>query len=46
MPEQSEGLARRALKLVAGEEDESEEERLLNLFRNRAELKKAFSDLQ
>lgn len=46
MTEQSEGLARRALKLVAGEEDESEEERLLNLFRNRAELKKAFSDLQ
>ncbi len=27
-------------------EDESEEERLLRLFRNRAELKKAFSDLQ
>jgi DNA repair exonuclease SbcCD ATPase subunit len=27
-------------------EEEGEEERLLNLFRNRAELKKAFSDLQ
>lgn len=45
MTEQQEGLARRALKIVVGEE-ETEDERLLNLFRNRAELKKAFSDLQ
>ena len=45
MTDQSEGLKKRAVKLVAGEE-ESEDERLLNLFRNRAELKKAFSDLQ
>lgn len=45
MTEDSEGLARRALKLV-GKEEESEDERLLSLFRNRAELKKAFSDLQ
>jgi hypothetical protein len=30
----------------AGREEQSEDERLLNLFRNRAELKKAFSDLQ
>jgi hypothetical protein len=43
--ETPEGIARRALKLVAGEE-ENEDERLLNLFRNRAELKKAFADLQ
>jgi hypothetical protein len=43
--EQPENLARRALKRVAGEE-ETEDERLLNLFRNRAELKKAFADLQ
>jgi hypothetical protein len=43
--DQSEGLAKRALKRAAREE-ESDEERLLNLFRNRAELKKAFSDLQ
>jgi hypothetical protein len=41
----SENLARRALKKVVGEEP-GEDERLLNLFRNRAELKKAFSDLQ
>jgi DNA repair exonuclease SbcCD ATPase subunit len=41
----SEGLAKRALRLV-GREEESEDERLLNLFRNRAELKKEFSDLQ
>lgn len=45
MTEQSEGLAKRALKR-AGREEENEDERLLNLFRNRAELKKAFSDLQ
>lgn len=45
MTDQSEGPAKRALKWVAREE-ESDEERLLNLFRNRAELKKAFSDLQ
>ena len=31
---------------LPGGAEESEEERLLNLFRNRAELKKAFSDLQ
>jgi hypothetical protein len=43
--DQSEGLTKRALKRVVREE-ESDEERLLNLFRNRAELKKAFSDLQ
>lgn len=30
----------------AAREEESDEERLLNLFRNRAELKQAFSDLQ
>jgi hypothetical protein len=30
----------------AGREEDHEDERLLNLFRNRAELKKAFSDLQ
>ena len=35
----------RADEIPAGRE-ESEDERLLNLFRNRAELKKAFSDLQ
>ncbi|HUG99847.1 MAG TPA: hypothetical protein VMQ83_11860 [Gammaproteobacteria bacterium] len=45
MTEQSEGPAKRALKRT-GREEEIEEERLLNLFRNRAELKKAFSDLQ
>ncbi len=45
MTEDGEGLAKRALKIVAREE-EGEDERLLNLFRNRAELKKAFSDLQ
>ena len=45
MTDGSDGFASRALKRVAGEE-ESEDERLLNLFRNRAELKKAFSDLQ
>lgn len=45
MSEDGEGLAKRALKIVAREE-EGEDERLLNLFRNRAELKKAFSDLQ
>ncbi|HRP35785.1 MAG TPA: hypothetical protein PLI48_07875 [Gammaproteobacteria bacterium] len=38
-------MSERADELPAGRE-ESEEERLLNLFRNRAELKKAFSDLQ
>jgi hypothetical protein len=43
--EQPDNLARRALRRVAGEE-ENEDERLLNLFRNRAELKKAFADLQ
>lgn len=41
MTDEEEGLARRKVR-----EEESEEERLLNLFRNRAELKKAFSDLQ
>ena len=45
MSEQPDNLARRALRRVAGEE-ETEDERLLNLFRNRAELKKAFADLQ
>lgn len=45
MTDQSEGLAKRSPKRAAREE-ESDEERLLNLFRNRAELKKAFSDLQ
>lgn len=45
MSEDGEGLAKRVLKAVAREE-EGEDERLLNLFRNRAELKKAFSDLQ
>jgi hypothetical protein len=43
--DESESLKKRAARLVAGD-DESEDERLLNLFRNRAELKKAFSDLQ
>jgi hypothetical protein len=43
--EESQGLAKSAPKRAA-REDESEDERLLNLFRNRAELKKAFSDLQ
>lgn len=46
MAESSGNLARRALKRAARDEEESEDERLLNLFRNRAELKKAFSDLQ
>ncbi|NGP54359.1 hypothetical protein [Thioalkalivibrio sp. XN8] len=45
MSEDGESLAKRALKRAAGEE-ESDDERLLNLFRNRAELKKAFGDLQ
>jgi hypothetical protein len=44
--EESEGLAKRAMRLVAREEEEGEDERLLNLFRNRVELKKAFTDLQ
>jgi hypothetical protein len=39
------GLAQRALKRIAKEE-EGDDERLLNLFRNRAELKKAFAELQ
>jgi DNA repair exonuclease SbcCD ATPase subunit len=43
--DQSEGIAKRLPRRLA-REDENEEERLLNLFRNRAELKKAFSDLQ
>jgi hypothetical protein len=43
--DQSEGIAKRLPGRLA-REDENEEERLLNLFRNRAELKKAFSDLQ
>lgn len=38
-------MSERPDDMPAGRE-ESEEERLLNLFRNRAELKKAFSDLQ
>ncbi len=38
-------MSERADELSGGAE-ETEEERLLNLFRNRAELKKAFSDLQ
>lgn len=46
MAESSGSLTRRALKLAAREEEDGEDERLLNLFRNRAELKKAFSDLQ
>lgn len=45
MTDQSESLAKRAFKRL-GREEENEEERLLNLFRNRAELKKEFSDLQ
>lgn len=45
MSESGDNLVRRGLKLGA-KEDEAEDERLLNLFRNRAELKKAFADLQ
>jgi chromosome segregation ATPase len=43
--EDGDSLARRALKRV-GREEEVDDDRLLNLFRNRAELKKAFADLQ
>jgi chromosome segregation ATPase len=45
MSEDGDSLARRALKRV-GREEEVDDDRLLNLFRNRAELKKAFADLQ
>jgi chromosome segregation ATPase len=45
MSEDGDSLARRALKRV-GREEEIDDDRLLNLFRNRAELKKAFADLQ
>ena len=45
MSEDGDSLARRALKRV-GREEEADDDRLLNLFRNRAELKKAFADLQ
>lgn len=38
------GIRTRAMKLLGREE--GEDERLLNLFRNRAELKQAFADLQ
>jgi DNA repair exonuclease SbcCD ATPase subunit len=38
------GIRGRAMKLLG--RDEAEDERLLNLFRNRAELKQAFADLQ
>lgn len=46
MTDDTEGLGQRALALVSGRDEESDDERLMNLFRNRAELKKAFSDLQ
>ena len=45
MSESGDILSRRSPRLGAREE-ESDDERLLNLFRNRAELKKAFADLQ
>ena len=45
MSEDGDSLARRALKRV-GREEEIDDDRLLNLFRNRAELKKAFAELQ
>jgi len=43
--DESEGIARRAPS-AGPREEEGDEERLVSLFRNRAELKKAFSDLQ
>ena len=45
MTVEEEGIRQRARKLV-GRPAVEEDERLLNLFRNRAELKKEFSDLQ
>ena len=45
MSEDSDSFAARALKRGA-REDEVDDDRLLNLFRNRAELKKAFAELQ
>ncbi|MGD9386834.1 MAG: hypothetical protein PVI87_01260 [Gammaproteobacteria bacterium] len=45
MSTDGDGLAQRALKRIAREE-EADDDRLLNLFRNRAELKKAFAELQ
>lgn len=45
MTVEEEGIRQRARKLIR-RPVEDEDERLLNLFRNRAELKKEFSDLQ
>ena len=45
MTDESEGISRRTPSGGAREE-EGDEERLVSLFRNRSELKKAFSDLQ